>query len=240
MSSDLDDALGFVLGGTPQDGGAGGVPGTGGVPDTGGVTGAGGALDLVGLQRVLGGYQWVERRAFEVIGAWVATEVVPEARIVFDVHSQQHAWHAELFAERMPSVEGVDPASYVLPPSAEADRLFAGLGGGAGVQEDASRPASGGTLLRLVGLARVLLPRLVAGYGRHLGRCASVADAPVVRALRLVLRDDVEAWQAAEAMVQSLVRRPHDVAVVTAHQQVLEEQVAGAGPGLVPWPGDIG
>ena len=63
-----------------------------------------------------------------------------------------------------------------------------------------------------------------------------MADAPLARALRLVLRDDLEAWQATEAMVQALVRRPHDVAVVTAHQQALEELVAESGPGLVPWP----
>ncbi len=60
--------------------------------------------------------------------------------------------------------------------------------------------------------------------------------APVIRALRLALRDEIEAWQTAELMVQSLIRRPHDVAVVTAHQQRLESLVVGSGPGLVPWP----
>jgi len=232
VSSDLDDALGLVLGGSAYDTSA--APGAPQAADPG----PAGALTLLDLQRVLGGYQWVERRSFEVLGAWVASEAVAEARIFFDVHSRQHAWHGELFAERMPSVEGIDAASYVVPPSAEVDRLFASLGGGA--VGDAARGASGGTLLRLVGVARVLLPRLVAGYGRHLRRCAPVADAPLARALRLALRDDLEAWQAAEAMVQSLVRRPHDVAVVTAHQQALEEQVAGSGLGLVSWPGDLG
>jgi hypothetical protein len=233
VSSDLDDALELAFGaGGPDDAAA--VP----AATADGVASAG-ALDLTSLRRVLGGYQWVERRAFEVLGSWVATEAVPQVRVLFDVHSQQHAWHAELFAERMPSIDGVDSASYVLPPSAEVDRLFATLGGG-GTPGDASRPAAGGTLLRLVGLSRVLLPRLVAGYGRHLRRCAPVADAPVARALRLALRDDVEGWQATEAMVQGLVRRPNDVQVVTAHQEALEERIAGAGPGLVPWPGDAG
>jgi hypothetical protein len=234
VSSDLDDALELALGGADPDGAAAGSP-----DGSAGGGRAEGALDLTGLQRVLGGYQWVERRAFEVLGSWVATEAVPQARLLFDVQSQQHAWHAELFAERMPSIDGADAASYVLPPSAEVDRLFAVLGGG-GVPGDASRPQAGGTLLRLVGLSRVLLPRLVAGYGRHLRRCVPVADAPVVRALRLTLRDDVEAWQAAESMVQGLVRRPNDVQVVTTHQQSLEERIAGGGPGMVPWPPDAG
>ncbi|HUO47625.1 MAG TPA: hypothetical protein VMU09_02205, partial [Acidimicrobiales bacterium] len=206
-------------------------------PEEPGTVGSVGSLDLLSLQRVLGAYQWIERRTFEVLGAWVATEGVAQARVLFDVQSQQHAWHAELFAERMPSIEGTDAASYVLPPTAEVDRLFASVGGGPGAPGDAARGASGGTLLRLVGLSRVLLPRLIAGYGLHLARCAPVADAPLSRALRLALRDDLEAWQATEATVQSLVRRPHDLAVVTAHQQALEELVAGTGTGLVPWSG---
>jgi hypothetical protein len=209
VASDLDDVLAMSLGGGLSEGGD-----------------AASALDIHALQRLIGGYQWVERRVFEVLGSWVGNEVLPEARILLDAQSQQHGWHAELFAERMPVIDSVDPAAYVLPPSAEADRLLSMLGGG----------QSGGTLLRLVSLARVLLPRLVAGYALHLRRTAPVADAALSRALRLVLRDDLEAWQASEAMVQALVRRPHDVAVVTAHQQALEEQVAETGPGIVPWP----
>jgi hypothetical protein len=50
------------------------------------------------------------------------------------------------------------------------------------------------------------------------------------------MRDDIEDWQAVELIVQSLIRRPNDVAVVTAHQQRLEALVVGSGPGLVPWP----
>ncbi len=113
------------------------------------------------------------------------------------------------------------------------DRLLALLAGGA---PGRAPPAAGGTLLRLVGLARVVLPRLVAGYGLHLRRAAPVADGPVVRSLRLVMRDEIEAWQATETLVESLVSRPHDIAVVTAHQQTLEEVLAGTGPGFVPWP----
>ena len=41
-----------------------------------------------------------------------------------------------------------------------------------------------------------------------------VTDGPVARALRLVLNDEIEDWQAGERMVQRLVTRPHDVAAV--------------------------
>jgi hypothetical protein len=193
------------------------------------------ALPLDDQARVIGGYQWIERRLFEVLGGWVTSEPVAEARLLFDLYSHQHAWHGELWAERLPVLDGLDPATLVLPPSVEVDRLLVLFSGGAPGQA----PAVGGTLLRLVGLARVVLPRLIAGYGLHLRRAAPVADGPVVRSLRLVVRDEIEAWQATETLVQTLVDRPHDIAVVTAHQQALEEVLAGIGPGLVPWPGPV-
>jgi len=194
--------------------------------------GGDGAVSWEVQSRVIGAYQWVERRLFEVLGRWVGSEPLAEAGLVFDVYSQQHAWHAELWGQHLPVREGVDPATLAVAPGAEVDRLFGRLSGGPGD----GGPASGGTLLRLVGLARVVLPRAIAGYRLHLRRASPVADAPVVRSLRLVIRDEVEAWQATEALVQTLVARPHDVAVVTAHQQALEELVAESGPGLVPWP----
>ena len=209
---------------------------------------------LLGLDthaRLVGAYQWIERRLFEAVGSWTLTEPVAEARIVFDLYSQQHAWHAELFAERLPALDQVDPDTLAVPPSVEVDRVMSALAGElpppaeVDAEGDAAvfltpRPGAGlpagGTLLRLVGLGRVVLPRLVAGYGLHLQRSAAVADAPVRRCLRLVLGDEIEQWQAVEALTQSLLRRPHDVAVVSAHQQHLEELVAGTGVGLVPWP----
>jgi len=191
---------------------------------------AGPALAFEEHARVVGAYQWVERRLFEILGAWVRSEPVVEARLLFDVHSAHHGWHAELWAQRLPVLDGLDPATLTLPPSVEVDRLLVAVAGG----PPAAGPAGGGTLLRLVGLARVVLPRLVAGYGLHLRRATLTTDGPVARALRLVVQDEIEAWQAAETMVQTLVHRPHDVAVVTAHQQALEEMLAGIGPGLVP------
>jgi hypothetical protein len=195
----------------------------------------GGAIPLESQAGVIGAYQWIERRLFEVLGAWVMSEPVAEARLMFDIYSQQHAWHAELWAERLPVLDALDPATFMVPPSSEVDRLLVLLAGG----EPGQTPAAGGTLPRLVGLARVVLPRLIAGYGLHLRRIAPVAEGPVARSLRLVVRDEIEGWQATETLVQTLVHRPHDIAVVTAHQQALEEVLAGTGPGLVPWPGPL-
>ena len=230
---DRFDAAALALGGGPLDG----VPGS-----------AGPALSLDLQARLVGSYQWVERRLFEVVGSWVASEPVPEAQVLFDVYSQQHAWHAELFADRLPALDSVDPDTLVLPPSAEVDRMLGALAGVVPDDHDSavggsligrgegSAAPSGGTLPRLVGIGRVVLGRLVTGYTLHLRRVSPVADAPMNRCLRLVLRDETEQWQAFEALTQALLRRPHDVAVVTGHQQRLEEMIAGAGAGLVPWP----
>ncbi|HUY22388.1 MAG TPA: hypothetical protein VMV22_08600 [Acidimicrobiales bacterium] len=225
----------------------------GGGPFGGGAFG-GRALSLDAQARVVGAYQWMERRLFEVLGSWAGNEPVPEAQVLFDVTAQQHAWHAELFAERLPALDSVDAATLTVPPSVEVDRMFAALAGALrpGEGEPAagdgtlmgrgpgSGAPSGGTLLRLVGLGRVVLPRLVAGYGLHLRRVSLVAEAPTGRALRLVLRDEVEQWQAVETLTQALLRRPHDIAVVTGHQQHLEGLVAETGAGLVPWPEGAG
>ena len=68
-----------------------------------------------------------------------------------------------------------------------------------------------------------------------------MTDAPVARALRLVLNDEIEDWQAGERLVERLVSRPHDVAAVYEFLQRLETVVVGAGAtsGLVAIPGPV-
>ncbi len=198
------------------------------------------AMSLQALARLAGGYQWVERRLFEVLGAWVESEPSAEAKLLYDVYSQQHAWHADLFAERLP-VSGVLVADSSDAPPAGVVRMFEVLarGGaetGVAAWSEAGGHGSGPTALRLVGLSRVVLPRLVVGFTRHLQRAQAVSDAPVIRAIRLTVRDELEEWQVLEALVQSLARRPEHVEVVSAWQRRLEGLVADGGPGLVPWP----
>ena len=100
-------------------------------------------------------------------GSWVASEPVPEAQLLFDVYSQQHAWHAELFADRLPALDSVDAESLVVAPSAEVDRMFAVLAGVVPDDDPDSSDAdarrgegdevhAGGTLPRLVGIGRVV------------------------------------------------------------------------------------
>ena len=143
-----------------------------------------------------------------------------EVQVHLDEVSRQHAWHAELWAERLPVLDGVDPGRSPDPrpggrapplrPGRRGHRLARGVPGG---HPRAAAPTTGqrglGVVQRLAGLYRVVLPRLLVTYGRPPGpgRCRW-PDGPVIRALRLVRRDELEAWQAGERVLEELLARP--------------------------------
>jgi hypothetical protein len=217
-------------------------PGDDGVPSGGGYP----ALPLGRTAELVGEYRWIEAALFGLLGCWVADMPIAGVQVHLDAQSMRHAWHAELFGDRLPVLAGVDPDG-LTRPSAATEALFAAL---AGIEAAPEGPGSTwppgdveptpriGALPRLAGLYRVVLPRLVTSYTRHLRVAAPVADGPLRRALRLVLRDEVEDWLAGERLIQRLVTRPHDVVAVYGFQQHLESVVVGAGAhlGLVALP----
>ncbi len=180
------------------------------------------ALPLEQLARRAAAYCWLEGRLFETLGAWVPTVVEPEAKLVLAAHAREHAWHAELWQERLPLAGDLAPDP-LAAPSAEAAAFTAAV----------SEPRSEDqTIEKLVGAYRVLLPRMIAAYSEHLRRTAEVADAPVIRALRLVLRDETEGWARGEGLVQSLLRTEANVRRAAGHQARLEAMLTDAA--LVP------
>lgn len=195
---------------------------------------------------LVGEYRWIETTLFALLGAWVSDMPVAGVQVHLDAQSMRHAWHAELFGDRLPVLAGVDPDGLTRPSTVTA-ALFAALDGAGPATGDPgstwpaadagphARPAA---LPRLAGLYRVVLPRLVTSYDRHLRVLAPVADGPLRRALQLVLRDGVDDWMAGERLVQRLVTRPHDVAAVYGFQQRLDAAAvaAGAQSGLVDLP----
>jgi hypothetical protein len=206
-------------------------------------------LTLGATAALVGEYRWIENALYSLLGQWVTDMPVAAVQIHLDAQSLRHAWHADLWADRLPVLSGVDPAGLSVPsPSSAA--LFAALDGVApgtdlpgstwppADEESQGRP---GALPRLAGLYRVVLPRLVTSYERHLRAVSPVTDAPVARALRLVLNDEIEDWHAGERLVQRLMTRPHDVAAVHEFLERLESAVVGvgSGSGLVVFPPSV-
>ena len=208
-------------------------------------------LPLVQTAVIVGRYRWVEHALYALLGRWVEDAALPVVQVHLDAQSMRHAWHAELWAERLPVLASSNPDRLTVPSPAMA-ALFRLLGASV-PRTGASGEASGsgfdvvldagtadvpGTLPRLAALYRVVLPRLVATYEQHWAVTAEPTDGPVRRALRLVLNDEIEDWRAGERLVQQLMTRPHDVAVVVEYQRRLEAAIVGAGghTGLVRIP----
>ncbi|MHB1584588.1 MAG: hypothetical protein ACYCU7_13690 [Acidimicrobiales bacterium] len=194
------------------------------------------ALTLDEAAVVAGRYGWIEGRLFELTGSWAAAVPSPTARVLLDAASLEHAWHAELWGDRLPVLDGADHDALTCPTPTLV-RLFDAADPDAA---DAADPDhDGGWVARLAGLFRVVLPRLLVGYRRHLSLAAPVADGPTIRALRLTVRDELDEWQAGEALLQELLAgRPMAAASVAETQQRLENILVsgGIGSGLVPWP----
>ncbi|MBV8463989.1 MAG: hypothetical protein JO368_11880 [Acidimicrobiales bacterium] len=201
---------------------------------------------------LVGRYRWVEHALYVLLGRWVQDAALPAVQVHLDAQGMRHAWHAELWADRLPVLSSSHPERLTVPSPPMAS-LFRLLGASVPAASDATEMGRSrfdvvldagtsdvpGTLPRLAALYRVVLPRLVATYEHHLSLTAEPTDGPVRRALRLVLNDEIEDWRTGERMVQQLMTRPHDVAVVIEYQRRLEAAIVGAGArtGLVRIPG---
>ncbi len=174
------------------------------------------SLDGESLARTAGAYRFVELGLFEVLSSVPAT--APKGvGIAAATASSHHGWHSQLWAERLASLGVADAGSLTLPPSEGFAEVFSWLGS-----------ESRGALEKLVGVYRVVLPRLFISYQLHSEAAVGVADAPFARALRLVLAEESRwIWQG-EASVLTLIEDASAVEVACSVQRELENM-------LGPW-----
>jgi hypothetical protein len=143
--------------------------------------------------RLAGGHRWVEARFFEILGGWVTSTADVDAKLLFDRHSQHHAWRADQWWDRLPVLADIDRTSLVVAPSPEA----------AVAADDLA--ALEGTVARLAGAYRVGLPRLAGGYQRHRSQTNPASDGAAIRTLDLLLPDVAADWREGEILLQCLL-----------------------------------
>jgi hypothetical protein len=185
-----------------------------------------GGFTLEDAARRAGHHRWAELRLFELLGAWVPAVPEPEVKIRVHTEARRHAWHAELWAERLPAI-APDAVERLTVPADDGVRALV---------EVLARADGGTTIERLVGVYRVLLPYLVATYRSHLEAAPAVSEGPAIRALTLVLHDEEEDRRRGELLLQSLLRTGEDVERAAVQQDRLGSVLASAGGGTTLTP----
>ena len=168
----------------------------------------------------VGQYKWIEMKLFETLGGWVAAVPELEVKMRLGTHCYHHAWHAELWDERLPELREMDPDRLTRPANEHVERFMEAL---------AEPDERDRTIEKLVGAYRVLIPHKVAAYTYHLDNTSTIADAPVIRSLRFAIADEVADWTDGTLMLTSLLETPEDVRRAADHQAKLETLLVAAG-----------
>ena len=174
------------------------------------------AADLATIGRRMGFERWAALRTFETFGGWIESVPEPEVKRLLGTQCPIFAWHAQLWQERIPAVGELTPESATRPPSP----------GGAAFIDAVQAPAD--TILRLTGAFRVLVAHHVAAHSAWRGATDPMVDAPTARVLDLIVRDELDAWRAGDAMLRSLIRTADDARRAAHHQGELEALLVSA------------
>jgi hypothetical protein len=177
-------------------------------------------LSLEASARRIGHYCWIEMRTFEILGAWTAAVPEPTVKAALAAHSRQHGWHAEVWHDLLPVIGEMGVDSYIAPASPELVSFVEALAAPEGADL---------TIEKLVGAYRVLLPHTAVTYGDHLEHASPISDGPTIRALRLVLSDQLDHWREGEALLQAQLRSEADVERTASHQLRLARLLVAAG-----------
>ncbi|MDQ3354761.1 MAG: hypothetical protein M3507_09860 [Actinomycetota bacterium] len=176
-------------------------------------------MSIAELDRLVARYLWLERRRFEVLGAWATS--TPEVDVVplLATQAHHHAWHASLWERHLPRRSGYEASGDA--PVSEALRIV--------VDEVAGPSGPDATVARLVGAFRVLAPRVVASYSSQLTRASAVSGGAFARTCRLVLADQHRDGRDGEQVLQGLLDTDERIERAARHQAELESHLRAAG-----------
>lgn len=141
-------------------------------------------------------YKWAEQHVSAALGGWVATIPELDVKAMLGPHCYQHAWHADLWRQRLPELREANEHRAEPPNDAFAEFMH----------ELTSPDDADATIEKLVGVYRVLVPHLLAVYSFHQRVTSDIVDAPTVRILKFMIDDDVEQLITGEMMIQDLAR----------------------------------
>lgn len=143
-------------------------------------------------------YKWAEERLSAALGGWVATIPELDVKAMLGPHCYQHAWHADLWRQRLPELKEAN--EHRSEPANDAFVTF--------MDELTSPDGADLTIEKLAGVYRVLVPHLLAVYTFHRHVTSDIVDAPTVRSLGFMLDDDHRQLVEGEMMIQDLARDP--------------------------------
>lgn len=147
------------------------------------------------VERIVG-YRWAQQQISAALGGWVATIPELDVKAMLGPHCYQHAWHADLWRQRLPELKEAN--EHRAEPANDAFAAF---------MTRLTAPDDGDqTIEKLVGVYRVLVPHLLATYTFHRHVTSDIVDAPTVRLLGFVLGDLHQQVAEGEMMIQDLAR----------------------------------
>jgi hypothetical protein len=141
---------------------------------------------------------WMEHQLFVVLGGWTKTLAIPQAKAMVGSHSSQHAWHAQLWRDRIPAINGSDGAHFIVGTDVDVRAI-------ALLHKDSATD-----IQRLAAMYHVVMPSVLDGYRRHLGAIDPMVDGSTARVLQLIVADEVAAVCAGQQLVQSFMTTTDD------------------------------
>ncbi|MFK8025958.1 MAG: hypothetical protein AB8G26_18535 [Ilumatobacter sp.] len=174
-------------------------------------------FDIVETSRRNGHSRWVAELLFDVLGrrSLDAPDVALRPLLAAQAHRQRD--HADAWRGRLAELEEFTPENATRSAGPAMDRLAAMLRGDLD------------TLELLVGVHRVVIPRLLAAYVYQRSRTSEITDGPTIRVLDQVIGDCRSDTIDGELMIQSLLRTDADVTRAAERMRTLEALVVEAG-----------